>query len=550
MSRGTVRSLSLLLSPLLVLAALMVGSGSSFVGASSHREAPLIASDPDADNTDVYAFISPDANDSVTIVANWIPLEQPEGGPNFHKFSDTVLYEIHIDNVGDARSRITYQFEFTNTTRNANTFLYNTGPITSLTDEDFNVRTTYNVTEVISPTSGSIVSKTLGSNFPVPPVNIGSKSTPDYEPLADAAIRSVTDGPDTMKIFAGPRDDPFFVDLGSVFDLLSLRGQAPPVGYPPGPTMGVDGVAGYNTHSIVLQIPIRRLLATAPANETVIGVWATSSRRSTRVLNGVAGVLDGRGFETHSGDFVQVSRLGMPLVNEVVIPRALKDAFNNLKPEQDASVYTSNSPVGTLLRQSVLDPELQRLLKALYNVPNPGNNRLDIQEIFLTGIKTNKPFTIQTANGPVELPAGTNVNQPQNVQPSEMIRLNTALPFRPGTPNNICAPTPNYQLGLLGGDACGFPNGRRLQDDATDIELLAVAGAAYSVITDETFAFDRALVKVLTDSVSENDRPLRTTFPYVATPHQGQEHFHEGLMRTFLPFVTAQPERHGGERAP
>jgi len=511
------------------------------VGASSHREAPLIASDPDADNTDVYAFISPDRPDTVTLIANYIPLEHPEGGPNFHDFGDNVLYEIHIDNVGDARSHITYQFEFKTQVRNPATFLYNTGPINSLDDPDWNIYQTYRLTEVVQRDEYAPVSTVLASNLRTPPVNIGPKSTPNYAALANAAIATVGSGAQAIKVFAGPRDDAFFVDLGSVFDLLSLRGQAPPIGYaPPARNLPLDGVSGYNTHTLSLQIPISRLVA---GNEPVIGVWATASRRTTRVLNGVAGILDGRGATTDSGDYVQVSRLGMPLVNEAVIPLALKDAFNNLKPEQDFDVYTSGTPVGNLLKQSVLDPELQRLLKALYGVPNPGTNRLDIQAIFLTGMKTTKPFTIDTPGGKVTLPAGTNVNQPANVRPAEMLRLNTAPPFRPGVPGSLCAPTPNYKLGLLGGDACGFPNGRRLQDDVTDIELLAVAGAAYSVLTESTFGFDPALIGVLRDGVDQNDLPFLPSFPYQAMPWSGQEHVHQYVSSYLLPWIPNQSAR-------
>ena len=542
--RRTVRLLSIVLTPLVMMMTLLTGYTPSHVGASSHREAPLIARDPYADNTDVYAFISPDRPDSVTLIANYIPLEWPESGPNFFEFDDNVLYEIHVDNVGDARSHITYQFQFKTQTRNPNTFLYNTGPITELNDPDWNKPQTFTLTQVTTTGAGRQSSSILAQNLATPPVYVGRKSTPNYEELAAAAIHTIDSGANAIKVFAGQRDDPFFVDLGAVFDLLSLRGQAPPIGYAPGqgPTnLHLDGVAGYNTHTIAIQVPISRLMASGE-NEPVIGVWATASRRSTRVLNGVEGILDGRGAETHRGDFVQVSRLGMPLVNEVVIPLALKDAFNNLKPEQDAGIYTADTPVGNLLQQSVLDPELQRLLKALYGVPNPGANRLDLQAIFLTGLKTTKPFTINTAGGPVTLPAGTNVNQPSGVQPAEMLRLNTAQPFRPGVEGSVCAPTPNYQLGLLGGDACGFPNGRRLQDDVTDIELLAVAGAAYSVLTNESFNFNPALIGVLRDGVDQNDKPLLSTFPYVATPWSGTDHRHASVFQTLLPRVHTESQ--------
>lgn len=531
--RQLFRALCIVLTPIMLITSGLVFFAPAQTGASSHREAPLIAYDPQADTTDVYAFISPDRPDSVTLMGNWIPLQPPYGGPNFHQFGDDVRYEIHVDNVGDARSRIIYRFEFTTTTRNPETFLYNVGPITTLDDQDWNVTQVYTVTEILSPTTGPMVTTTLASGLRTPPVHIGSKSTPDYAALANAAtyvINGNASSPEHIKVFAGQRDDPFFVDLGSVFDLLTLRGQAPPVGYSTGLNFPIDGVAGYNVHTIALQVPISRLLRNAPDGETVIGVWATSSRRSMRVLSPLGGV-------AQSGAWVQVSRLSMPLVNEAVIPRALKDAFNGLQPEQDFGLFTSGTPAGNLLQKSVLDPELQRLLQALYGVPNPGTNRTDILAIFLTGMKTTKPFTITVGDTPTSVPAGTNVNQPQTVQPAEMIRLNTAPAFRPGVDGSLCADPPNYALGVLGGDVCGFPNGRRLQDDVTDIELLAVAGAAYGVLTDDTFNFNPALIGVLRDRIDRNDKPFLTTFPYVPLPHRGQEPAYQLPRYTFAPFT-------------
>ena len=258
-------------------------------------------------------------------------------------------------------------------------------------------------------------------------------------------------------------------------------------------------------------MPTKRALAGAPTGESVIGVWATSSRYSQRVLSPLGGV-------QQSGPLVQVSRLGMPLVNEVVIPLALKDAFNGLKPEQDFPLFTSGTPAGELLKKSVLRPELQGLLNGLYGVPIPTQDRTDLLAIFLTGMKTTKPFTIRTKSGKVDLPAGFNVNQPKNVVPGEMIRLNTAIK------GDLCKPKPDYKLGLLGGDACGFPNGRRLEDDVTDISLLAVAGAAYPLLTPDTsFTFNPALVDVLRDNVDENDQDFNESFPYLALPYQGQK---------------------------
>jgi hypothetical protein len=230
----------------------------------------------------------------------------------------------------------------------------------------------------------------------------------------------------------------------------------------------------------------------------------------------------------------------MPLVNEVVLPYALKDAFNSIDPTLDLQLYTDalGEDVGALLQRSVEDPEIGRLLCALYGVPLPGDaddncstevdvetprsGRGDIFDIFLTGMTLAAPFTIQTANGPVTLPAGFNVNKPANVVPAEMIRINTDIK------GDLCSPTPS-RLGVLGGDACGFPNGRRLFDDTVEIELLAVAGAAYAVLDgrDASFSFNPALIGVLDDGIDTNDVPFRTVFPYMALAQSGQEHFHQ-----------------------
>lgn len=559
--RRFTRQLSLALTPLALLATLLVGFGPGPLGASSHREAPLISSDPDADGTDFYMFVSPDAPDTVTLLANYIPFSAPEGAPNFNAFSPNVLYEINIDTVGDGVAHVKYQFEFTPPTRSgtdALTFLYNDGPVTSLDDPNLKVRQSYTVREIVTYGT-STTTTTLKSGIPVPPPNIGSKSTPNYEALVEEALAEgvISNGGDTIKVFAGPRDDPFWVDLGSIFDLLSLRGQASPIGYPGGPTVGVDNLTGFNVYSLAIQVPISRILSGAPVDETVIGGWTTASRRSNRVLANITDVLGGSasGLDTSSGAYVQVSRLGMPLVNEVVIPVALKDAFNNLAPTLDAPIYTATDatlgPIGDLLQTSVEDPEVGRLLCALYGVPlpadanddcrsevdldTPASGRDDIFKIFLTGMTLTKPFTIITRGGAVTLPAGTVVNQPTKgtgIVPAEMLRLNTAIK------GDLCSPTPS-RLGILGGDACGFPNGRRLGDDIVEIELLAVAGAAHSVLTDssETFVFNTDLISVLDDGIDGNDRPFLSSFPYLATPHQGQEHLHTNLYRQLIPLT-------------
>lgn len=452
-------------------------SGAAF--ASSHREAPLIAEDPTMDNTDVYAFRSPDDPNSVTIIANYIPLEEPAGGPNFHNFTDAGVYEIHVDNNGDAQEDITYRFQFRTERRNGNTFLYNTGPVMSLDDPDLNVRQFYTVTRITgNRRTGN--AGILGSAFQVAPANIGPKSTPDYAALANAAVFNLPSG--GGRVFAGPRDDPFFVDLGAIFDLLTLRPiqqlhQVPPV-LPSAD--GVDTVRGYNVHTIAIQVPIAQLVSggSVPSGPTaanaVIGVWASASRPRVTVLN------TGATRRQTIGGLSQVSRLGMPLVNEVVIPLAFKDIFNASEPSGDFPLFQSNET----FRNRVLDPELAKLMNALYGLSVPPAPRNDLVNVFLKGLP--------------------GANQPPNVVPADMLRLNVAVPVT-ASPN---------RLGAIANDLGGFPNGRRLGDDVVDIALRVVAG----VLVD---GFNKEPNNALTDGVNSNEKPFLSTFPYVALPHQG-----------------------------
>ncbi len=441
----------------MVLAAFMSTAGT----ASSHREAPLISQDPLADNTDVYAFVSPASPDKVTLISNFIPLQLPSSGPNFWKFDDNVLYEIMVDNDGDAVEDVTFQFRFRTETRNPNTFLYNTGVITSIDDADWNVRQFYSVTRMDGPRRQGR-GRVLGDDIPSPPVNVGVRSLPDYASVAAQAVRSL---PGNIKVFAGQRDEGFYVNLG-VFDLL---------GVPPADNNNPDSTAGLNVHSIAIEVPIEMLTrdgsrpgAPTDAN-AVIGVWSTASRPSVTVRNG--------GSENNNNHFVQVSRLGQPLVNEVVIPRRLKDAFNSISPTQDGVAL----PV-------VLDPEVPKLLQALFNIQSPPAPRQDLVTIFLTGIP--------------------GLNQPPNVKASEMLRLNVAIP-----------PTANpNRLGVLAGDVAGFPNGRRVGDDVTDIAIRAMAGA-----TPLTPAFNMGINAQLGDGVMGNDKPYLQGFPYLADPHSGNQ---------------------------
>jgi hypothetical protein len=449
--------------------------------ASSHREAPLITEDPTMDNTDVYVFRSPDAPNTVTIIANYIPLEEPANGPNFYNFSPAGVYEIHIDNNGDAVEDITYQFRFRTDVRNPNTFLYNIGPVLTLDDADLNVRQFYTVNRIAGPRrSGTMTS--MGSDFQVAPANIGPKSTPDYAALAQAAIFNLPNG--GGKVFAGPRDDPFFVDIGAIVDLLTLRPiqqlhRVPPMA---SAAAGVDGLRGYNVHTIAIQIPITSLVAggttpSAPtASNAVIGVWASSSRSRVTFLNNGATGRQGLGGTT------QVSRLGMPLVNEVVMSLAFKDIFNASEPSADAPLFTSNAT----FRNRILNPETATLMNALYGVDVPPAPRNDLVQVYLTGIP--------------------GANQPPNVTPAEMIRLNVAV-----------APTATpSRLGALANDTAGFPNGRRLADDVVDISLRVVAGVLVP-------GYNKAPNNALTDGVDANDREFLPTFPYVALPNQGFE---------------------------
>jgi len=473
--------LTLIGAVILTAVAAFAGAGPKGATASSHREAPVISDDPAADNTDVYAFVSPNRPDSVTMIANYIPLEEPAGGPNFAKFADSVLYAIHVDNNGDAKEDVTYEFRFNTKVQNGNTFLYNTGPITSLTDPDWNVRQTYSVTRVDGTGKGEL----LGQNIATPPVNVGPRSTPAYDTLANAAI---TDLPGGIKVFAGQRDDPFFVDLGSVFDLAGLRPFNPFHLIPLPGEDGVDGVAGFNTHSIVIQVPMGQL---ATSGKPTIGVYASASRQKVTIL-GKDGTRDS------NGPLIRVSRLANPLINEVVIPLAQKDLWNVSEPEGDEKFegfYTA--------------PEVTRLENALYPVLDdaPETGRGDLVAVLLTGVPTVN-FTGDTK--------------------SDLIRLNTSIfPSGPvGTGN---------RLGLLAGDFAGFPNGRRLEDDVTDIELRAFA-CGYGPIVGpiiEGFGFcagngNRTPNNLLGDGVDENEKSFLTAFPYVASPHQGYEHKHHG----------------------
>ncbi|SDJ06372.1 protein of unknown function [Frankineae bacterium MT45] len=451
---------------------------------SSHREAPEISKDPVADNTDIYAFVSPDKPDTVTIIANFIPLQNPAGGPNFFEFGDDVLYEIHISNSGDAQADVTYQFEFSTSIRNKETFLYNTGPITSVPSANWNRPQTFDVRRV---TRHGRATK-IGSNLTVPPVNVGVRSTPDYDKLAASTFHKLAGG---SMVFCGQRGEAFFADLGSIFDLGTLRPFEGAHLIPSAAAVGVNGLQGLNVHTIAIQVPKRDLTrgGVDPKNvadaTSVIGVWSSTSRRKSRVHNDSKGCWEGH------GPWTQVSRLGNPLFNEVIVPMAEKDRWNRQSPAHDAA-----------FAKYVLNPELAGLVAALYpgvftNLAAYKKPRADLAAILLTGIPTGVVPGFQNFTGAAQ---------------ADMLRLNLAVPPT-ATPNPI---------GLIAGDAAGFPNGRRPIDDVVTIELRAIAGATIPLV-DKSFTPDKT-VAVLSDGVPANtNEKLLSTFPYLPTPIGGYQ---------------------------
>jgi Domain of unknown function (DUF4331) len=451
---------------------------------SSHREAPEISKDPVADSTDVYAFVSPDKPGTVTLIANYLPLQGPAGGPNFYEFGDDVIYDIHIDTDGHSEPDITYRFRFRTQLADPGTFLYNTGPITSLASPHWNRRQTYSVTRLDRRGQHE-----LGRGLACPPCNIGPLSTPDYAAaLARPAVHTLADG---SVVFAGQRAEGFYVDLGSIFDLGDLRPFqnlnvfAKAEGLKAAP--GVNATRFLNVHSIALQVPVSRV--TAPGRP-VIGVWTTASRQRVRLVDPDSAQV------VHSGPYAQVSRLGNPLVNEVLIPMGRKDFWNTQPPGHDKQ-----------FAQYVAHPELAGLLPVLYPgvFPNlaaldaAGKPRADLEAILLTGLPKGIVPGFTNLTGPVQ---------------ADLLRLNTSVPP---------SPKPNV-LGLLGGDAAGFPNGRRVFDDVVSVELRAIAGLTYKLV-DPGYTVDAAAGE-LTDGLTPSDlgTPYLGTFPYLGVPYDGYDH--------------------------
>jgi hypothetical protein len=480
--------------------ALLVGSAlalcAAAAGASSHREAPFISGQPRVDGTDFYMFNSyePGRQGFVTIVADYIPLQDAYGGPNYFKLDSEALYEIHIDNVGDAKAHLTFQFRFQNTLNNIALDvggkqvaipLVQAGPIAAGNSANLNVAETYTVDIVRGDRRkgqrSPVTDATTGGTVFIKPADfIGVKtfgSVAGYNAYAaqyvyDIAIPGCRG---TGRMFVGQRKDPFVVALGPTFDLINLN--------PLGPNnANVDNLADKNVTALELEVPSSCLIAGDP----VIGGWTTASLRQARVLIPEASEgIDGA--DKSGGAWAQVSRLGMPLVNEVVIGLQDKDKFNASKPENDAQFL-----------EYVTNPTLPALIQALFSAPAPTNfPRQDLVVAFLTGV--------------------SGLNQPKNVVPSEMLRLNTQTPAVPkGMQKN---------LGVLAGDAAGFPNGRRPGDDVVDISLRVAMGvlctlnnkAVFGCVPGDAAAGGAAL----TDGAYVDDGFFDAAFPYLRTPLPG-----------------------------
>ncbi|MCI0366676.1 MAG: DUF4331 domain-containing protein [Phycisphaerales bacterium] len=449
---------------------------------SSHREAPYITELPKVDATDFYMFNSyePGREDFVTIVANYVPFQIPYGGPNFFQLDPEARYEIKFDNDGDAKPDITFRFQFRNDLKNIKLNiggqmvavpLINVGPIAIDNTSNLNVVETYTIDVVYGgddddddDNGGSVVNLTSGGTTFLKPVdNIGAKSIPNYELYARGHIYDILiPGSETPgRVFVGQRDDPFVANLGEVFDLVNLD-----------PLGAVDGeedlLAGDNITSLILELPKSLLVQ---GDDPVVGAWTTASLPKTRLLKNSPSFSQ-PAMET--GQFVQVSRLAMPLVNEVVIGLKDKNKFNNSEPKNDGQFLTY-----------VTNPTLPALLNALFGVAAPCLPRNDLVSVFLTGVD--------------------GLNKPQgDMTPGEMMRLNTSIAAKPkGQQSN---------LGVLGGDLAGFPNGRRPGDDVVDIELRAVIGALLPVSCAPNGAAP------LTDGALVNDQAFDDFFPYLTTP--------------------------------
>jgi Domain of unknown function (DUF4331) len=444
---------------------------------SSHREAPKILKDPTADNTDVWAFTAPDAPGSLTVVANWVPFADPAGGPNFYPLDENARYYVKIDNTGDGYEDVAYRWEFDTRYRNPNSFLYAAPTVDSASDPDVNLVQTYDLyKETYNKDRKLVGARRLLNDAPVVPDNVGPKTIPNFAQVEASGIRSLPGGGKTV---VAPADDAFFADLGVIFDGINLDKPGRPnigLGNQGG---GKDDLAGYNSKSFVLQVPEREVtrdgkqVADMKSGNAVVGVWSTTERKRMSVL----GPASGKGKRAR---WVQVSRLGNPLINEVIVPIGKKDKFNATSPANDAKNFG----------RFALNPEPARLLNALFGLGVQETNRNDIVQALLTGV----PGLTQIGKNPAA---------------ADTLKINMGVPP---------AANPN-RFGVLAGDLAGFPNGRRLIDDVVDIELRVIAGALLSPPKNVP----------LGDGVDRNDKPFRSQFPYVALASDG---FGSQLKRT------------------
>ncbi len=449
---------------------------------SSHREAPAVTETPKVDGTDFYMFRSyePGRDGFVTLVANYLPLQDPYGGPNYFALDPDAVYEIHIDNDGDSQEDITFQFRFRIDVEDISLSigppgqekvvavpLINVGPITSSSSGNQNRFETYIVDVISAGHRRPVVEVGTGNRiFNKPIDNIGQKSLPDYASYAAEFQYDIAlPGGSVGRLFVGQRKDPFVVNLGETFDLINTN--------PLGPVNAeADDLADKNVTSLILEVPIDFLVDSEPVPDPVIGGWTTASVPQEKIEKAPAEL---RGPD--AAERVQVSRLGMPLVNEVVVGLKDKDRFNASRPAADAQFL-----------DYVTHPTLPALIESLFGVQAPTLfPRSDLVQVFLTGIP--------------------GLNQPANGVPAEMLRLNTSI-----------APTPKgsqSNLGVLGGDLAGFPNGRRPGDDVVDLALRVVMG----VLLDTTVAPAGQLP--YTDGAFVDDGFFDGSFPYLRTPIPG-----------------------------
>ena len=495
--------------------AMMAGN----VHASSHREAPFITTVPKVDATDFYMFRSYEAGrtDYVTLIANYLPLQDAYGGPNYFSLDPNALYEIHIDNNGDAKEDLTFRFRFKNTLaadgagvslniggKSVGIPLIQAGPVANVKDANLQVAESYTVSVVRGDRrSGSAQAVTNAANnsstFDKPVDNIGVKTIADYAAYAAKHLYNVNIPGCNMpgRVFVGQRQDPFAVNLGTIFDLVNA-----PVSVLTNPALigAVPNTIG-DKNVTTLALEVHKSCLTN--GDDVIGGWTTASLRQARLLNGKPPA-GHQVSEKPGGAWVQVSRLGMPLVNEVVIGLKDKDKFNGSKPSGDAQ-----------FADYVTNPTLPALLEIALNLPNtaPTNfPRSDLVTTFLTGIKR--------------------VNQPKSVTPSEMLRLNTAIPPVPFAQQNRLGIVGNILAG--GSDNAGFPNGRRPKDDVVDVSLVAVMGGLCVANGDSDALGLGAACRPsavplgatslkLHDAVDQAVVPLLAGFPYLNTPIPGSK---------------------------